>query len=304
LRNDRKLWKIYCQEEDYPGLWRQWYKNQCVAVGWNASLGYRLRGLTKSSQGWTVARKALIEAEIGDWFVVQLKKHRVGRVGEVIGKAINDDEWNPLVPASKNLPEGQMGRRILVRWDLTVGPDNKDSIIQLPDGTRFGPSELRPTICAIRSMSFEKLKSAMNDPANWVGLLSHFQYEKALSDYIATYPHHLEDGLVPYPSSKVREKVLLDKKRKKRSDVLLLDRKNTPVIVECKQESPTVDHVRQLQQYMRLLEKETGRSPRGILVHGGSRQLQPDVGSMVKRLRNVIVIQYRLDVDFALCPLR
>jgi hypothetical protein len=58
----------------------------------------------------------------------------------------------------------------------------------------------------------------MNDPTNWVGLLSHFKYEKALSDYIAAYPHHLEDGLVPYPNAKVREKVFTDRKR---LDVLL-----------------------------------------------------------------------------------
>lgn len=138
----------------------------------------------------------------------------------------------------------------------------------------------------------------MNNPTNWVGLLSHFQYEGALSDYIATYPHRLEDGLVPHPLKTLREKVFQDNTR---SDVLLLDRNNIPVIVECKQESPTVDHVRQLQHYMRLLNKETGQRARGILVHGGSRQLRSDVRRMVSRLRNVDVVQYRLDVDFAPC---
>lgn len=285
-------------EEDYPGLWHQWYKNQCVAVGWNASLGYRLRGATKSSQGWKVARKALLEVAIGDWVVVQLRKHRVGRIGEVIGKTIEDDEWNPLVPPSKNLPEGQMGRRILVRWDLAVGPNDKDQIVQLPEGTRFAPSELRPTICPVRSLHFHDLRSAMDNPTNWVGLLSHFQYERALSDYIATYPHRLEDGLIPHPSKMLRERVLRDNSR---LDVFLLDQKKIPVIVECKQESPTVDDVRQLLHYMRLLKKETGQRPRGILAHGGSSQLRDDVRTMVNHLRNVDVVRYRLDVDFAPC---
>ena len=72
----------------------------------------------------------------------------------------------------------------------------------------------------------------MNDPENWVGLLAHFKYERALADYIAAHPHHLEDGLVPHPDSKVREKVFSDHKR---SDVLLLDWDDRPVIVECKQ---------------------------------------------------------------------
>lgn len=72
---ETKLWKVYCMEDDYPGLWRQWYKNQCVAVGWSASRGFRLRGATKGNRGWKVSRKALLEVKIGNWVVVQLKKH-------------------------------------------------------------------------------------------------------------------------------------------------------------------------------------------------------------------------------------
>src|SRR5206468_8133279 len=130
-------------------------------------------------------------------------------------------------------------------------------------GARFTTGELRPTIAEIRSQTLKKLRASMNDQANWVGLLS-FRYEKALSDYIAAYPHHLEDGLVPYPNAKVREKVFADRTR---LDVLLLDRKEKPVIVECKQAAPAPENLRQLRGYMKSLEMETGRKDvRGILV--------------------------------------
>ena len=137
----------------------------------------------------------------------------------------------------------------------------------------------------------------MNDPTNWVGLLSHFKYEKALSDYIAAYPHHLEDGLVPYPNAKVREKVFTDRTR---LDVLLIDRKERPVIVECKQGVPTPGNLKQLRGYMNLLAKETGRNDvRGILVHGGSRKLRADVVRAAALAPKVEIVQYRLQVDFA-----
>jgi hypothetical protein len=88
-------------------------------------------------------------------------------------------------------PDGEMGRRVLVRWDMTVGPDDRDLVVLLPKGTRFTGGELRPTISEIKSISYKDLISAINDSANWQSLFAHFDYEKALSGYIATYPHHL-----------------------------------------------------------------------------------------------------------------
>jgi len=292
-----KLWKVFCMEDEFPGLWRQWYKNQCVAVGWSPWLGHKLKGKTKN-RGWQVARKRLLEISEGDHVVVQLKHHRIGRIGEVVGKAIEDHEWNPLVPPSKNLPKGQMGRRILVRWDLTAGPDDKDDVVQLSQDMRFGRSEYRTTICVVKSIRLNALRKAMSDPNNWVGLGRQFAYERSLSDYIAAYPHRLEDGSMPYPSKKVREKVFKDKTR---GDVLLLDRDNQPVIVECKQEALTLKHVKQLQHYTQLLKKETGKPVRGFLVHGSARQIHPKVSRIVKRIRNIDIVQYQLGVEFTPC---
>jgi len=211
--------------------------------------------------------------------------------------AVTDNDWDPLVPKSKDLPFGQMGRRIHLRWDLTCGPTDQDLIVCLPEASRFAINELRPTIAEIKSQTLEQIRAAMNDPANWVGLLAHFKYERALADYIAAYPHHLEDGLVPHPDSKVREKVFSDRKR---LDVLLLDREERPVIVECKQGAPVVKDLKQLRHYMKSLQKETGRKDvRGILVHGGSRNVHHEVVEAAVLAPLVEIIQYRLQVDFA-----
>jgi hypothetical protein len=234
---------------------------------------------------------------VGDYVVAALKGNRVARLGQVTGLAVNDNEWDPLVPKSKDLPVGQMGRRIQVRWDLACGPADPDLIVSLPEDSHLAVSELLPTIAEIKSLTVRQLRAAMNDPRNWVGLLAYFKYERALADYIADHPHHLEDGLVPHPDSKIREKVFSDHKR---SDVLLLDREERPVIVECKQGAPNVKDVKQLQHYMRSLQKESGRKDvRGILVHGGSRNLAHEVVVAAARAPRVKVVQHRLQVDFA-----
>jgi hypothetical protein len=293
------LWKVYAMEDDYPGLWQHWYRNQCVAIGYAPCWGAKLHGTTKDLWGgsWHRTRKQLLRVAVGDFVVAALKGNRIGRLGQITEIHVEDDEWDETVPSSKDSPMGQMGRRIYVRWDLTCGPDDRDLVVALPEGARFTNGELRPTIAEIRSQTLEKLRTSMNDPANWVGLLSHFKYEKALSDYIAAYPHHLEDGLVPYPNAKVREKVFTDRTR---LDVLLLDREERPVIVECKQGEPTADDLRQLRAYMKLLRNETGRNKvRGILVHGGSRKLRRDVVKAAELAPRLEIVQYRLQVDFA-----
>jgi hypothetical protein len=282
-------------EDEFPGLWHRLYRHQCVAVGWVPQY-FKLHGKTKN-RGLVRVRNALSRMAVGDYVVAALKGNRIGRIGQITALAVSDAEWNPLVPISKDLPVGQMGRRIQVRWDLACGPTDRDLVVSLPEGSRLAVGELLPTIAEIKSQTLKQLQAAMNDPANWVGLLAHFKYERALADYIAAYPHHLEDGLVPHPDSKIREKVFSDRKR---LDVLLLDREERPVIVECKQGAPIVRDLKQLRHYMRSLQKETGRKDvRGILVHGGSRNLHNAVVTAAALAPPVEIVQYRLQVEFA-----
>ena len=292
------LWKVSCLENEYPGMWQRWFRHQCVGIGWPPADGYHLDGPSDGGQGWSRAREALKSVAVGDDVIVTLRGHRVGRLGTVTGKAIEDDQWDPLVPSSQDLQSGEMGRRLLVRWDLTVGPDSRDMVVVLPPEVQLTSGELRPTISQVRSRSKKELVEAMNDASNWVGLLTHFDYERALSGYIAAYPHRLEDGLLPHPNERVRERIFGDRSR---LDVLLTDRRNVPVIVECKQGSPTIDHLKQIRNYMKRLCKETGISPRGILVHGGARKLPRDVAAAALRKPEVEIVQYILDVNFARC---
>jgi RecB family endonuclease NucS len=179
---------------------------------------------------------------------------------------------------------------------MTCGPDDRDLVVLLPESMRFSNGERRATIAEVRSHRLDQLRRAMNDPVNWVGLLSHFPYEQALSDYIAAYPHRLEDGMALHPDKKVRELVFSDRTR---LDVLLLDRDGRPVVVECKQGQPSIPHLKQLRGYMKLLKREIGHDARGILVHGGAQKLRRDVANAASSPPRVEIVRYRLQVDFA-----
>lgn len=293
-----KLWKIYCMEEDFPGMWQRWLRSQSVGIGWapGTESDFKLRESHESNNGWNYARKPLQRINNGDHVVVALSDNRVGRIGEVVGKEIEDDEWNPLVDPEVHPPYGEMGRRINVRWDLESGPISRDEVIKLPPKYRFTSGELQGTIRKVNSISVEELKAVMKEESNWVGLLDKFKYERSIADYIAAYPHKLEEGLLPHPSKEIREKVFSDKTR---LDVFLIDSNNTPVVVECKQYAPTVSHIDQLIGYIDHLKNdiENVDEIRGLLVHGGAKKLHPSVAEYADQ-KNVEIIQYTVGVNF------
>lgn len=153
-----RIWKINCMEDAFPGMWQRWYRHQCVGIGWCANWGYRLKGKPKE-YAWSRARNAVLKIEVGDIMVVALKGHRVGRIGQVTGKAILDQEWDPLVPPSRKNKDGEIGRRIFVRWDMVNAPDDRDRIVLLPPKVRFTAGELRPTLCEVNSKKTFTFKS-------------------------------------------------------------------------------------------------------------------------------------------------
>src|SRR2546427_13151927 len=94
-----RLWKIYCMEDSYPGMWQRWFVNQCAAVGWAGKWGYRLRGERSAvgsaarwgqRSGWSLCRGLIDQIQPGGYIVVSLRGHRIGRIGEGTGKAIED----------------------------------------------------------------------------------------------------------------------------------------------------------------------------------------------------------------------
>jgi hypothetical protein len=296
------LWKITCMEDDNPGLWRLWLRCQCATVGYGASTWERckLEGGTTKWPDWNKAKEALKKLKLGDYIVAALPGRRIGRLGQVVEKRVNDEQWDPLVPPSPDDENGGQGRRILVRWDLEHGPDDLGQVIQLPEDFDIG---WRGTINRIWDKSIKQFQTVAANPANWVGLVGHFGYERALSDYIALYPNRLEDGLRSHPSKKVRQKVIRVREKRfadrTRLDVLLLDKDDKPVIVECKQDSPTVQDIQQLRHYITRLKKELDMKARGILVHGGARKVHSKTWRASRQVPRVAIIQYKLDVDFA-----
>ena len=286
------LWKIRCMEDKYPGMWHRWYKSQCVALGWPPSAGYTLVG-PSTDRSWSYARNRLNEMRHGDIVAVLLSRNRIGRIGQVVKKTVGDHQWSPFVPPGPGLTQGELGRRVLVRWDLTAGPDSQDHVVSLPSG--FWAWTDRRAISRELSVTVDDLKREMVNPANWSSLLGWFRYERALADYIACYPNRLEDGLLPHPNTNIREHVFADHSR---ADVLLLDRDDVPVVVECKQQGPSVGDVEQLRGYMLSFKAEIGSMPRGVLVHGGASRVREDVVAAARREPSVEIVNYVLDVAF------
>ncbi|MGB8581553.1 MAG: endonuclease NucS domain-containing protein [Candidatus Sulfotelmatobacter sp.] len=290
-------WKINCMEDEYPGLWHTWFREQIVAVGWPPD-DY---GLQKSTnvRAWSDARRYLIQIAPGDKVIVQLKNWRVGRIGTVLSKQIEDHEWNPSVPPQSG-DSGEMGRRVQVRWDLMTGPLTPSYVVELPPEAHPNMRIWRLTLSPVPDEAFHAMELAMKEESNWVSLIPGFASERALSEYISSSPHLLEDGLVPYPSESARELVFPDQSR---LDVLLLDRDQNIVIVECKQGAPSLQHVEQLRGYMRNAEKlrtglKIGKNIRGILVHGGARKLSPEVRTESRRTPQIELVQFSVSVGF------
>lgn len=296
-----QFWNVFCEEKRYPGLWHNWFARQVVAVGWPPQW-FRMEGDRSKDRNWIKARNVLLKIRVGDKVVARLPGNRIGRIGEVTGLAIDDVSWEPTVPKTPANPHGENGRCIRVRWDLSYGPLTPDQVIKLPPSARLTkPFQIRSTIGPLEAKTFRRIEDAAKEEANWEGLLPGFSEERAMSDYIASFPQRLESGLRPHPAFKVREIVLDDGRR---LDVLLIDSNGVPVVVECKQGVPAVEHIKQLRHYMQKvgsIKRLSASKPRGILVHGGSRKLPEDVQRESQRKPTVELVQYSVAVSFARC---
>lgn len=200
----KHCWKIFCDELEHPGLWRKWWEEQCVAVGFAPQRGYRLHEKSDNS-GWNRARSCLKQIKAGDEVVVQLAKHRVARVGEVLEPKIEDDQWEPTY-----VTDGfeEYGRRIRVNWRLNLGPSDPDVVVNLPEPARISGG-IRLTIAKLSDDTFNAIAEAIRDGGNWASMFSYFPYERALSEYVAQFPQRIEGGLTPYPDAKkLTERVL------------------------------------------------------------------------------------------------
>jgi RecB family endonuclease NucS len=149
--------------------------------------------------------------------------------------------------------------------------------------------------------AFQLILSAVEVEENWVSVVPGFAKERSMSEFISVAPHLLEDGLRPYPSAAARELVFPDMSR---LDVLLLDRDENIVIVECKQGYPSLEDIAQLRGYMRNAAQlrtglRVGRDIRGILVHGGARKLTDEIRKESIKTPKVELVTFSVSVGFA-----
>jgi hypothetical protein len=243
-----------------------------------------------------MARNALKKMQAGDWILATLPESHVGRLGTIVKLEVGDDHWNPIVPPSQKIPEGQNGRRILVRWELNTGPDDSSKVILLPPSARLNGGEVMGTIRQLPIEKLDAIRSAMRDEANWVALAGRFKMETALSDYLSIHPQRLEAGMIAFPSVEVREFTFPDRTR---ADVILQDRMGRVVIVECKQGAPTMGDLGQVIEYRKQFKKQFPefKEPRALLVHGGSGRVIPEIAAKAER-DEVELIYFELQVTF------
>lgn len=300
---DRGFWRVHCHVGQHPGQWQRWFREQCCAVGWHPNVWQEARG-----EGWTLSAPGadrdfvttvnhLRRMREGDWIVATLPGHKIGRLGRIFRLEVEDEQWNPVIPPTRKFPFGENGRRILVRWQLDVGPADLTKVVQLPPKVRLNAGQLRGTARRIPLDRLGAIMDAMREGANWVSLHSAFNLETALSSYIALHPHVLEDGLTSHPGFDATEQTFADGRR---ADVILEDAKGRTLVVECKQGAPTLAACDQVHHYRSELQKLLPENVacRAMLVYGGSRHVAPDVRAYAQR-DGIELVNFALQVNFS-----
>jgi hypothetical protein len=299
-----RFWRVHCHIGQHPGQWQYWFREQCCAVGWHppewrghVGEGWQLESHSIGDPAWSAARNALCQMKPGDWIAASLPEWRIGRLGRVVALEVKDHEWNPIVRPSREMLYGENGRRILVRWDLTLGPEDPSKVVLLPVDSRWNSGEGRGTIRELPSVKFGRITAAMKDETNWVSLAGAFSMEKALSDYLAIFPSRLEAGMIAHPSGEVRERTFKDRSR---VDVILQDRNGRLVVAECKQNAPSLNDLEQVDGYRKRIHEERPElgPARALLVHGGASRVHPDIAKRAREL-NIELVYFELQVNFS-----
>jgi|SRR5580692_2000859 hypothetical protein len=160
-------WAVICDETEAPGLWKIWWKEGCVAIGWSPQT-YPLVGSANSSS-WDKARSRALKIRPGDIVIPYLKRYRFGVPGKVTKVAIGDDEWNPTLPKNKygTYPsEARLGRRILVEWmksEFSLSP----KVAVVPKKMRTEGGEVRQTVERVKAKRVARFLQIITDTKNW-----------------------------------------------------------------------------------------------------------------------------------------
>jgi len=160
-------WAVVCDESEYPGLWKVWRKEHCVAIGWPPDKNHLVGPTNKSN--WEKARQRVQEVNVGDIVVPYLTGFRFGIPGEVLSLAIRDDEWNPTVRKGTygdQPPEDRLGRRVIVEWLRGPFPTN-GNVAVVPKGVRTRNGEVHHTIERIKRKRLGRFLRILADRKNY-----------------------------------------------------------------------------------------------------------------------------------------
>ncbi len=89
-------WAIICPDEEHnTGLWKSWLANDCVAIGWPPSAGFRWDGPKTKDRGFEITRKRAGKMGPGDIVIPYLKRWRFGIPAKIEDLALVDAIFAP-----------------------------------------------------------------------------------------------------------------------------------------------------------------------------------------------------------------
>jgi hypothetical protein len=288
-------WFVICPEPYAPGVWNNWQREKCVAIGWGPPT-FSLEGDTDNS-GWDVARSRAQRVAVGDIIIPYLLKYRLGIPGEVTKITISDAEWSPTVAKgaySDNPEEPELGRRIEVKW-LTENVPPAGKIALVPQNERTSGGEAKQTIEGpLNPQRYARIMQIIQSPSNWVdyqpasaigttrspdeeappstGMKSDALkiQETLLRSILAKNLNKIEAGLKPHPDFSRMEEVTFDLGR---FDILCHDQQNCTTVIELQLGYLDDGHIGKLCRYYGWLHNKYGKV-RGILLFENA--LSPD----------------------------
>jgi hypothetical protein len=164
-------WIVICPVPKVQGdVWALWYRENCVAAGWPPP-NWSLDGPSQEV-GWIYARNRLKEIRPGDKVIPFLLKWRIGPVGTVKEVRVADAQWEKTVEKHcyiGSTQESDLGRRILVTWELTdMPPEGKCALV--PPDQRPPGWLAKHTIESLPVEEFQRLRAVVSNPSNWIDL--------------------------------------------------------------------------------------------------------------------------------------
>ena len=248
--------------------------------------------------GWVYARNRLREMKPGDKVVPFLLNWRIGPVGTIIEVRAGDEQWNHTVEKGSyayNFEEPELGRRVLVKWELdNMPPDGMCALV--PKGQRPAGPLSKHTIESLTGDAFQFFCSILSDRSNWIDVISPTAFspsdpfssseiaaenevetlplqpppaelallERDLQKFLSRNLEIIEKGLAPDPSYQLEEYT----SDVGRMDFLCKDAQGNWVVIELKAGWAGDDAIGQTLGYMSWVKENLpgGETVRGIII--------------------------------------